>query len=174
MFELRTAILSDYLAIAALHTESWRKTYRGILSNKFLEETVEKELLKKWYKRLSLPPTNQVVTLAIQNDTIIGFSCIYLNENEMYGTLLDNLHVAMNSQKLGVGKSLIIKCAKEILKKTNNPKMYLWVFDENINAKNVYERLGAINIETVRKENEDGTEANVCRYAWNDISFLAN
>jgi GNAT superfamily N-acetyltransferase len=172
MIQLRPAKLLDYSSIALLHATSWRKTYRGILSDKFLKDDVETQRLEIWHNRLSSPATNQEVIIAVQDNIIVGFFCIYLDDDSTFGTLLDNLHVAADYQKSGVGKLLMKSCAKLILEKGSNATMYLWVFEINQNARRFYERLGGNNVETVKKQNEDGTEAKVCRYAWEDVTSL--
>ncbi len=172
MMELRPAEFLDYTSIARLHAASWQKTYRGIFSDRFLDEEVEKERLELWYNRLTSPAINQHITVALQDNSMVGFACIYLDDDLTYGTLLDNLHVAANYQKSGIGKLLVKNSAKVILEKCNNPTMYLWVFEANQNARQVYERLGGINVQTVEKQNEDGTKAKVCRYVWEDVTSL--
>lgn len=172
MPELIPAEFSDYVEIAQLHAASWKKTYRGILSDQFLNDDVEKVLLQRWQNRLTSPLSNQAITLAIQENIVAGFSCIYLDDDFRYGTLLDNLHVAAGYQRSGVGKLLMKKCAELILQRSINHKMYLWVFEANQNARQVYEQLGGENVETVNKQHDDGTEANVCRYSWEDVTTL--
>jgi ribosomal protein S18 acetylase RimI-like enzyme len=172
MIELRPAEFSEYATIAQLHAASWKKTYRGILSDRFLNDDVETVLLKKWQNRLSSPAINQEITLAIQDSLVVGFSCIYLDDNSSFGTLLDNLHVSASCQRSGVGKLLMKNCAEFILQGSNNHKMYLWVFEANQTARLVYERLGGENVEILKKQNEDGTEATACRYVWKDVTTL--
>jgi ribosomal protein S18 acetylase RimI-like enzyme len=108
----------------------------------------------------------------VQENIIVGFSCIYLDDDSIYGTLLDNLHVSAGCQRSGIGRLLMKKSAKLILQRSNNRKMYLWVFEANQNARQVYERLGGKNVETVKKQNDDGTEAKACRYFWEDVTPL--
>ena len=172
MIELRPAEFSEYAKIAQLHASSWKKTYRGILSDWFLNNEVETVLLQKWQNRLSSPAINQKITLAIKDNLVVGFSCIYLDDNSCFGTLLDNLHVSASCQRLGVGKLLMKNCAGLILQGSNNHKMYLWVFEANETARQVYERLGGENVEILKKQHEDGTEATVCRYVWKDVTTL--
>jgi GNAT superfamily N-acetyltransferase len=172
MIELKSAEFLDYSSIALLHATSWRQTYRGILSDKFLKDDVERQRLEIWHNRLSSPATNQEVIIAVQDNIIVGFFCIYLDDDSTFGTLLDNLHVSADYQKSGVGKLLMKNCAKLILEKGSSHTMYLWVFEVNQNARRFYERLGGNNVETVKKQNEDGTEAEVCRYVWEDVTSL--
>lgn len=172
MLHLRHATKDDYKAIALLHATNWQHTYRGILSDHYLDNEVAEERIKFWKERLEQPADNQIITVAIMNETIVGFSCLLLNDDEQYGSMLDNLHVSINAQKTGIGKLLMQDCAKTILAKVSNHKMYLWVFEANQNARAVYEKLGATHIETIDHDNWDGTKAKVCRYTWNDASLL--
>lgn len=172
MINLRPAQFSDYTSIAKLHAESWRQNYRGIYNDSFLDNEVEQNRLDTWYKRLKSPDPNQFVTVTIQNELLVGFSYILLNHDPEFGSLLDNLHVSSDLQKTGIGRSLMKDCAKTILDKANNNKMYLWVYEVNKNARAVYERLGGTCYEITEKQNEDGTRSSTCRYIWNDVSVL--
>lgn len=170
MIELRPAKFSDYTAIAEIHTESWQKNYRNILSDQFLDGEVEEERLAFWQRRLSSLMASQQVTVATNHDTIVGFSCLFIDYDPLYGTLLDNLHVLHEFQNKGIGKLLMKNCAGMILEKAKDPKMYLWCYEANENARKVYEHLGGNCLHIVRKSNVDETEANACRYVWQDVT----
>jgi hypothetical protein len=74
MIRLRNAQFSDYAAIAKLHTDNWKETYRGFLSDHYLDHEIEKERLDTWYKRL---PDSQIITVALSDDLIVGFCYVY-------------------------------------------------------------------------------------------------
>jgi GNAT superfamily N-acetyltransferase len=171
--ELKPAQFSDYIIVAKIHAQSWQKNYRNILSDKFLNEEVEKERLEFWHKRFLSPLTTQQVMLATTDQNIAGFSCLFLDYDPHYGNLLDNLHIRQEFQNSGIGKMLIQNWAGTILEKAKTPKMYLWVYESNVNARKVYEHLGASHLYTIKKLTEDGTEARVCKYLWEDVSSLA-
>lgn len=170
MIELRPAKFSDHTAIAKIQTESWQKNYRNILSDPFLDSGVEAERLDFWRMRLSSLMASQQITVATNNDNIVGFSCLFLDYDSLYESLLDNLHVQQEFQKLGIGKLLMKNCARLILEKAKGRKMYLWVYEANANARKMYEHLGGSCLHIVRKSNVDGTEANACRYVWEDVT----
>jgi GNAT superfamily N-acetyltransferase len=172
VIELKPAEFSDYPTIAKLHAQSWQNTYRNILSNKFLDEEVEKERLEFWHKKFLSSSPNQQIILAISDQSIVGFSCLYLDYDPTYGSLLDNLHVLQKFHNAGIGRLLFKNCAETILKKAATPKMHLWVYEANENARKVYEHLGASHLYTIKKITDDGTEARVCKYLWEDISSL--
>lgn len=172
MIKLRSAQFSDYSAIAGLHAKSWQQNYRGIFSDQFLDKEVEQERSEFWHHRLKSPKENQQVTIAVLDENTVGFSCLLLNDDPVFGSLLDNLHVSVTLQKSGIGKLLMKECAKIICEKSNIKKMYLWVYESNKNAISVYTHLGGVNVETVDRLNEDGTKAKALRYIWADASRL--
>ena len=172
MITLRPAQLSDYSAIALLQAENWRQNYRGIFSDTFLDYEVDQERIWDWYERLDTPGENQQVIIAMAAENVVGFACLLLNDDPVFGSLLDNLHVSMDWQRAGIGKWLMKECAKIIRDKGSNNKMYLWVYESNQNAINVYNRLGGTNLETIEKQHKDGTKARACRYIWDDVSQL--
>ena len=172
MINLRPAEFPDHIAIAKLHAESWRLNYRGIYTNSFLDNEVEQNRSDTWRKRLESPVPNQYVTVAMINETLAGFSCILLNEDPVFGSLLDNLHVSPDLQNSGIGKLLMNDCVKTILDKALDNKMYLWVYEANKNARAFYERLAGSCLEITEKINEDGTRSGTCRYYWNDVSVI--
>jgi ribosomal protein S18 acetylase RimI-like enzyme len=172
MIKLRAAKLSDYIEIAKLHAENWRLTYRGIMSDNFLNNEVDKDRLDTWYKRLKNPDRDQFVTVANLENSIVGFCCLIINEDSIFGSYIDSLHVSAALQKSGIGKMMISHSAKIICENANSNKMYLWVYESNKNARIAYESLGATNYETIEKANVDGTFSKTCRYTWNDIISL--
>ncbi len=172
MIKLRDAVLSDYKAIAKLHAESWKKYYRGMYSDHFLDNDVEQNRLATWYDRFHAPANNQQVIVAVSEEQIVGFACIFTNDDPRFGTLLDNLHVSAAKQKTGIGKLLIKEAALRSYTNDKDSKFYLWVLELNVNARRFYENLGAGNYETIEKINTDGSKCNACRYTWGSAKEL--
>src|ERR1700679_3094391 len=104
---IRIAQQEDSVAIAAVHAASWRGSYRGILSDEYLNEKLESERLSIWKRRLGFPKTNQYVTVAEQESQIVGFACAFGAEDELLGTMLDNLHVSTSQKGKGIGRKLV-------------------------------------------------------------------
>jgi GNAT superfamily N-acetyltransferase len=172
MIELRDAQFEDYPSIAKLHADNWKRHYRGIYTAEFLDKEVDNNRLNLWYNRLKEPTSNQQIIIAVLDERIVGLSGFYLAEDSVFGSYLDNLHVAHSIQGFGIGKRLLRETAKRILDKADSQKMYLWVFKLNEDARRVYDRLGGENFETAEKQIEDGSKAQVCRYVWQDVSIL--
>jgi GNAT superfamily N-acetyltransferase len=101
-----------------------------------------------------------------------GFACIYINDDPVFGTLLDNLHVTSSIQKSGIGTMLMKEAARRSYQKDEHSKFYLWVLELNANARRFYENLGATNYETVDKTNLDSSVSKACRYTWDSCLKL--
>jgi GNAT superfamily N-acetyltransferase len=172
VIKLRQAQFSDYRAIAKLHADNWKQTYRGILSDNYLDNEADIDRLDTWHGRLSEPEENQITTVAVLDKDIVGFCCTILNDDLLFGSLIDNLHVSITMQKAGIGKMLIKDTVAAIIEKALTRKMYLWVYEANINARRVYERLGGTNFETLMKTGNDGTVVSTCRYTWGDVAKI--
>jgi len=171
MIKLRPAQVTDSSAIAALHADNWRRTYRGIYSDAFLDRDLDGNRSALWHGRLSTPADNQYVTLAVEQETVAGFACLYLDNDPTFGSLLDNLHVVAHFRNQGIGRLLMQDCWRLVAEKATIKTMYLWVFEANQNARSAYERLGGTNVETVQHQNEDGSQAMICRYVWNELTL---
>ncbi|HPH19762.1 MAG TPA: GNAT family N-acetyltransferase, partial [Haliscomenobacter sp.] len=163
MITFRSASPQDEVAIAQLHAESWQKHYRGIFSDEYLDQLVVKERAEVWAERFAHPLETRHLILAENEGQLCGFACIELNEDPVFGTLLDNLHVSSDLQGQGIGAQLIHRAAQ--LAEVQHPGcgFYLFVLEENHPARKFYEHLGAKNHETFRDKNHGGGNANICR-----------
>ena len=90
---LRQAGADDADAIAHLHTESWRRTYRGMMSDDFLDHRANDNRRLTWRERLDAPPPNQHVRVAVAPTAIVGFICAFADHDPVWGSYIDNLHV---------------------------------------------------------------------------------
>src|ERR1039457_4367642 len=109
--QIRIAQQGDFRAIAELHAASWRSTYCGILSNEYLDRNVGSERIDLWEKRFRNPKASQHILIAEIQADIVGFACAYGNEDEQWGTMLDNLHVLPTQKGKGIGSKLIADVA---------------------------------------------------------------
>jgi GNAT superfamily N-acetyltransferase len=166
---IRLAALGDAPAIAALHAESWRATYRGALRDDYLDGDVLAERHATWSARLTTPAANQHVLVAEDGGELVGFACAYACDDERYGTQLDNLHVRPARHGEGIGARLLRALAAWCVATHPGTGIYLWVVDQNHGARRFYDALGDVWIPP------DGTEVPVRRYAWSaaDVERLA-
>jgi len=169
MVQFRPASENDAQAIAALHAKSWQQNYRGALSDEFLDNEAPPERLKVWESRLKNHNPNQIVIVAENDQKIIGFVCAFLNHNQEFGSLVDNLHVASHRHGEGIGCRLMNLAAKEIDNRLPNSNMYLWVLEQNKGAIKFYEALGGKKIETVEEIDIGDQIVIKSRYYWKSL-----
>ncbi len=164
--EYRLATRSDTLSVARLHADSWRRAYRGIYTDEFLDGDLVSERLGVWRPRLADPQSNQFVCVAEAGGELAGFICGYADDDAKWGSLIDNLHVAIDFRRTGIATELMGRAGDWFAANANHPGVYLWVLEDNTGARRFYEALGAKNAETVTRTLESGNVGNTCRYTW--------
>ena len=168
----RKATPADVQQIALLHAESWRNSYRGMLSDEFLDREVVENRLEVWRSRLDSPVEGQFVLVAEENQKLCGFVCVFGNYDENFGALLDNLHIRLDKQRRGLGKELMYRTASWMEETYPQSGLYLWVFASNKPARRFYERLGA-QMAGEKIEDEFGDKpVRALRYVWTDVDRL--
>lgn len=168
----RPATPEDVTPLALLHAESWRNSYRGMLSDDFLDREVVANRLGVWRSRLDSPLKGQFVLLAEEQKRLCGFVCLFANVDEQWGALLDNLHVRLEQQGRGLGKALMYRTALWLKENYAQSGLYLWVFANNQPAIRFYERLGG-QMAGEKIENEFGEKpVRALRYVWHDVEQL--
>ena len=172
MSRLRTATQEDTDAIAQLHADSWRHAYRGALSDAFLAGDIVADRRDLWTQRLSAPSSDQHVVLAESGDRVVGFACVYANADGTWGALLDNIHVASDMQRRGIGEQLMRAAAGWIAASTPRGGMFLWVLQSNATAQTFYSRLGAENVGADVWAPPGGGAVPRFRFAWRDVELL--
>lgn len=171
--EYRPATAADAEAIARLHADSWRRTYRGMYSDEFLDGDLVGERLSVWGPRLESPPGNQYVCLAEADGALAGFVCGYADDDPQWGSLIDNLHVSFDHRRRGIASELMRRAADWFASNASTLAFYLWVLEDNSPAQRFYETLGARHAETITAPLQSGNPGRSCRYVWRDRDSLS-
>ena len=166
MYIFSTATLADTSAIAAIHALNWQQNYRGAFSDDYLDHQAERERLEVWTKRLQQPNDHQHIITVKENGKLIGFSCLLGDDDPIYGTLLDNLHVGAGQKGKGIGQQLLKRSLEWSFQHYPQRPMYLWVLTQNVKGIRFYERLGGECKETAIHHSPTGLEVPVYRYVW--------
>jgi len=171
-YHLRAADARDAEAIAALHTDSWRRTYRGMMSDAFLDGAALENRRQVWRERLGAADADRLVTVADDGARIAGFICVFARGDAGWGAYIDNLHVAHDWKGRGVGRALMRAAGEWVCATQPGAGIYLWVMEANAAARAFYDRLGARNVETIALADPGGGSAPNCRYVWPDARVL--
>ncbi|MEM7374807.1 MAG: GNAT family N-acetyltransferase [Bacteroidota bacterium] len=172
MIHYQIATPKDWKTIARTHAHSWQLSYRGILSDQYLDHEVEADRYQVWEKRFQQIAKNQYAVLAMDGPQCCGFSCVFDQHHPEWGALLDNLHVLPSWRGQGIGAKLLLAGAKWIHHRHPNSLYYLWVYEDNALARNFYSKMGGQEKETILDRQPDGVDARIVRYVWEDLGKL--
>jgi ribosomal protein S18 acetylase RimI-like enzyme len=183
----RAAASADAEAIARLHADNWRRYYRGAYSDSYLDGDVAEERRAVWVGTLqqaqvgtftivaeidgpsdtrSVAPGQQV---APEQRHVAGFAHTRLDADPRWGALLENLHVADEIKRQGVGRALMAATADQLAARKPGSGLYLWVLEQNTAAQAFYAAQGGICVERgIRGPFPGGGTAPAFRYAWPD------
>jgi ribosomal protein S18 acetylase RimI-like enzyme len=172
---MRRARLDDATAIANLHAESWRRAYRGILRDEYLDAPVFDEREALWKNRLSLPgdAEHQLVLLIERANELVAFICVMLDADPEWGALVDNLHVSAAWSGQRLGSKLMASAAAWVTAHRPHTRLHLWVYEANVAARRFYDRLGGEVVDHHTELAPDGTRIDAVRYGWRTLAGLA-
>jgi GNAT superfamily N-acetyltransferase len=173
----RVAGAADATAIAALHTDSWRRHYRGVYSEGFLDGDVGEDRRTVWSERLAVATSETAYTVVAEDDHgLVGFTHVVFDADPEWGALLDNLHVRYASKRQGVGSELMAHSGQAA--RDRGAALYLWVLEQNLNARAFYEACGGTCVERAAVEPPGGMPGRLTgthhklRIAWPDPGVL--
>jgi ribosomal protein S18 acetylase RimI-like enzyme len=174
----RTARADDAQAIAGLHTDSWRRHYRGAYSDAFLDHEAAGFLGDLWAERLAAADPRARTILAERDGLLVGLAHTMLGSHPTWGALLDNLHVSYDLKRQGVGTRLLTLTARAVLDAEPSSGLYLWVLEQNAAARAFYDARGGTCVESVAVQPPGGDPAWLngsprgLRYTWPDPAKL--
>jgi GNAT superfamily N-acetyltransferase len=173
----RVAGAADATAIAALHADSWRRHYRGVYSEGFLGGDIGEDRLRVWSARLAVATSETVHTVVAEDEHgLVGFTHVVFDADPEWGALLDNLHVRYARKRQGVGSKLMARSGQAALDR--GVALYLWVLEQNLNARGFYEARGGTCVERAPVDPPGGVPDRLTgthhklRIAWPDPSVL--
>jgi GNAT superfamily N-acetyltransferase len=176
---LRPAVLADAAAIGAVHVESWRETYSGLLPDSMLAELSVERWAVMWEQLLGDPGTarSMAIFVAVNEGRIVGIGGCGPQRDEALAKSgftgeFGMIYVLRSHQGRGLGRSIMASLARS-LAKLGHDKASLWVFRENEGARRFYERLGGAIVGEKAGE-RDGTLLVDLAYGWSDLSGLAS
>ena len=115
--EIRPAREADMGAVGRLYTDSWQRTYRGLIPDWVLDEMTPEKSRDKWTRYREQ------------------------KENGLFA-LLDSLHVAPEAQGGGWGRRLIARAARWA-RESGFQELVIFVVQGNRRAEQLYRGMGA-------------------------------
>ncbi len=170
MNEIVDAGPDDADAVARVHAESWKATYRGILPDAYLDSEVDGERTRYWHAALA-DTRYPIVKLAREAGSVVGLIALHNDpEDEGYDFTVEHLHLLPESKGNGLGRKLM-KEAAIAAQAAGAANICLWVFEDNTAAIGFYERLGGVT-DAYGTDKFAGGDAPDRRIGWHDLDGL--
>jgi len=175
--QFRRADGRDADRIADLHADSWRRHYRGAYADSYLDGDIVADRRAVWSARLARPAGTETI-LAEHEGRLAGFVHVVFDDDPVWGSLVDNLHVVADQHRTGIGTQLLTRAAQAVHREATGNAMYLWVQQLNTRAQQFYRACGATRVETALSAPPGGDPARLHgtprkhRMAWSDVTVL--
>lgn len=158
--------LDDRLAISKVYEESWKYAYQGIVPQNFLNSIPKGQ----WASHIEQADRKSL--LMLEDGIIIGTSCFgksRMEEMNGFGEII-SLYFLPDYIGKGYGRFLLQVVVSE-LKKMGFDKVFLWVLEENRNARYFYEKCGFAQTEHCLFSDIGGKELKEVQYCYQDNMF---
>ncbi|MDP5275470.1 GNAT family N-acetyltransferase [Chengkuizengella axinellae] len=138
---IRQATQQDTKAIAKVHVDSWKTTYKGLIPDDYLNNRSVDDYKARWSEFLTYK--NQFVYVAeTKKGEIVGFSNggRERDHHSEYKGEIYAIYLLKSYQRKGIGKLLVRPILKDLIT-MNIDTMLIWVLKEN-NSRLFYESVG--------------------------------
>ena len=141
MLRIRVAGINDVNGIAQVHVDSWRSTYKGIISEEYLSNLSIEHRERNWIWTFNNLKSDEVIFVAENDGRIIEFyGGKSRAQNYHYDAELYAIYVLKEFQGQGIGRELIRALLSHL--RTNNYKsLMVWVLEQNPSTA-FYKRIG--------------------------------
>ncbi|MBR3817500.1 MAG: GNAT family N-acetyltransferase [Clostridia bacterium] len=162
---IRNATVGDICSIAELYISNHKSTYRGLVSDEYLDNLTVDSAVIKWSEYLS--DKKNRIWVAFENDTFLGFLASMPDSMSEKIWYLDSLHICEGSRGKGIGSALIKTVGRYALK-NGYDKMSVCVVKGNDSAKKLYIKLGARPLLSF-EDKFDNSRVNSEKLLWDDL-----
>ncbi len=162
---IREAREDDLAEVAVLHVANQRMTYRGLLSDDYLDGLDPAKQRRKWaaFSRQE----GQKLFIAREQSRLLGFAACR-KDDELPGCLyLDSLHVAPEARGQGVGTALIRRVAR-YGREAGFRSMSVCIVKGNEGAGRLYARTGAVHWKDFT-DHFEGTFSHSEKLRWQEL-----
>jgi L-amino acid N-acyltransferase YncA len=172
VWKIRKATVDDAAAIARVHVDSWRTTYKGIVQNDFLEGMSYTNSENRWRNRLDKNPAQYAMFVAEdESGHVIGFADggpERVGDN-VYDGELYAIYLLQDCQRKGAGKLLFRQVVAHLVV-NNFHGMLIWVLSDNPH-RHFYEALGGKLVRETHIE-IGGQQFQESAYGWANLERL--
>jgi len=161
----------DAWDLAETHVSSWRESYRGLISDAYLDRMSVEAHARRFHAELSRPPPHSVTLAAADRYGVVGYASGGPSRSRRPGEAeVQTLYVRLAAQRSGLGRRLLTQAARAFAGMGASSLMISTLRD-NGPARRFYERMGGV-AESPRREPGPGGLLYEVSYLWPDIGTL--
>ena len=162
---IRAAHPDDWLAAARIHVRGWQATYRGVMSDVFLDGLVPEEW-SGWRERLYRNPRPSARNLIETVDgVVVGYADLGRSRSEDPSVLGELYAIYLEPDRIGQGLGRpLIASARRALVQLGHQRADLWVLASNHRTRAFYEADGWIADGSEKTDDLGGGEVAEVRY----------
>jgi ribosomal protein S18 acetylase RimI-like enzyme len=172
--QIREATMADVAAIARVHVDSWRTTYKGLLPDDYLANLTYAQRESLWHEVLSKPVDHNLVYVAEDNaGNIVGFASggPERSGDPVYTGEVYAIYLLESWQGQGIGRQLTITLVRQLIQR-GFTSLLIWVLVNNP-SRRFYEALGGQQVRE-RLQMTGGVQLMDVAYGWLDARTLVN
>ena len=151
----------DRMEISKIYEESWKFAYNGIIPQDYLDSISE----GRWVS--SLDDRNWKILVCVDDGRIVGTSSFSKSRFEQFQWWGEIISIYLLPEYIGKGYGKILMEATLLeLKRQGYENVFLWVLEENIRARDFYERFGFFPTDDFLDDNIGGKDLREVRYVY--------
>lgn len=161
--------LDDRNELSNIYEQSWRKAYRGIIPQDYLDAIP----IGHWNENFDIPGWRTVV--CVEDGKFIATSSFSKSRFDQYSDLGEIISIYLLPEyiKKGYGSKLLDFVLYELYQE-GYKEIFLWVLEENTNARKFYESKGFILDKEYLNDKIGGKELKEVRYFYQFPSEMRN
>ena len=132
---IRKATRTDARQIAEIVVEDWKKAYRGIIDDDYLDSMSVEERYQIERQRY------QIYRVVVVGKEILGFTWNESVDDEASDCEIIALYVRYEKRKSGIGR-ILFQDSVDSFRASGKKKMIIWCLKENYQARWFYEKMG--------------------------------
>jgi ribosomal protein S18 acetylase RimI-like enzyme len=163
---------ADAEDLARVHIDSWRETYRGLLSDAWLARMSPIGQTKRFAQSLSKPGPDGVTLIAADPWEVVGYAQGGRSRRGFPGEAeIMTLYLLRAAQGQGLGRRLLTNTARALAAQGART-LVISVLHDNLAARSFYEHLGGAPEPARRERGPDGGAYLEVAYVWPRINVL--
>ena len=165
---IRPANADDIKKISLLYVSNHKTTYKGLVSDDYLNNLTPEKATERWKDYLSDEKNRMWV--ACDENELLGFAASMPDSTSEKIWYLDSLHICSEARGKGIGTDLI-KTVGEYALRNGYDKMSVCVVKGNEKAKQLYIKLGARHLLSF-EDKFDNSRVNSEKLLWDNLKVF--